>query len=787
MIVGLQQAGGSRGIITSRIVGAKPILPCLLSAGITVCTLLDFDDQRVRQFMVRWHEKAFPGTPEAATSRRQRLERALVESHPLRELCKNPLLLTLIVLLNRGDELPRRRHLLYRRAVELMAVQWEANKRLPPSELPFELLDKLEFLRELGWWMQFEVEGGRRNLVGEDELLGFTRRFLQDRYGKPPEQARRYAHELIHHLRERNYILARVGENLFGFVHKTFLEYLAADAVRSRFAGRLLELDWIEGLFRQYWMESDWHEVLMLICGMLEEDQPVNVLRVLQALLSSLDVFPADAVQFGAFAVRCLAEVRQLDQDSLRTFMRSLCGLLQHELIEESLVAWRGLLSAFRLLGPRWPDYDLWRQWAQQGEHSHVDVRKTAKLLAIEATPTEERLPLVISLIKDEHEPSIITEVLQHAKLREEQFRYLLSGPPAIGEQTQCTIAGFICGRPHPRRYQPELISESHTLLEEFLKQTQNPRLRLMAAAGILAMDKTSSIARKALLDCIQDASSPVEDVLLSIRGLGVYNGDMIYTELWELWQHNTETEVRLAIMDALHDSEGCTQLLAAALDWLTQSPGQDIERRVEVELRLWANTSSTVMSFLETESATGSTEARRRVATRICDQVLQLNKIYQMSLGEFLEFAETAGEPAFGEYTYRLLKEPIPKALTGRVRKLLLDTLASGTTPLIRLAAGMLAKRLPIFSVDEWRGALRELASSSPDEDVRLGAARVLGEEGRPTIEQLAASATDETVRAQAAKALRSLELRAALQSVGRSTVAAPAAPGPGTATAGG
>ena len=40
---------------------------------------------------------------------------------------------------------------------------------------------------------------------------------------------------MINQFRERNFILSRYGPHLYGFVHRTFLEFFCADAVLAKF------------------------------------------------------------------------------------------------------------------------------------------------------------------------------------------------------------------------------------------------------------------------------------------------------------------------------------------------------------------------------------------------------------------------------------------------------------------------------------------------------------------------------------------------------------------------
>jgi 3',5'-cyclic AMP phosphodiesterase CpdA len=782
MIVGLRRAGPSRGIITSRIVGAQPILPCIQTAKIPVYTLLDFDEERIQEFIVRWHEKAFPGAPEARQLRQERLERLIEESAAVRDLCRNPLLLTLVALLNRSGELPRRRHLLYRRAVELMAAQWEANKQLPPAEVAFEFEDKLRYLRELARWMQFELEGGRGNLVGHEELLNFTSRFFQEHQGKSADQARRYANLLLSHLRERNYILARIGENRFGFVHKTFLEYLVAESIRSQFAGREIELDEIEKLFRSNWRNADWHEVLTLICGMLEEDRPANVLKVLQALLTELVVFDDEELSFGAFAVRCLAEVRQLDQEPIRAFMLRLADFIQYD-ISHLPDADYVLPYTMELIGPRWPERERWQQWALQEGHS-FHGSALAGVCAISITPDEQQLQLFINLLNTRDEPLLWTQTLILSSIEEADLYSLLAGKHGGGERLRCAVAIAIIEQPKWVDEAPlpkALVQEAFHTLREIFQSSSNRSIQIRCAIH-LAENEFDPLIKKMLSECLNDSSQPVylaKKILAQLLRRAIQTGEL-KSRLKELWNQSLSTDSLTAAVKILLDAEHFEEAFELIHEWLSRNPSEKVEEILSEEL-LRQKPNPKLDSVLELWQREDRSETIRSIIARLTileskqqHSVPQPNYI-SMSLKELLDLFKTGSVAIRQGVISALSRHYCPESLRPDARKMLREKASPEADFVSRLDAAKAMRILSIVPEEEWRQVFRELAGSCSDELVRVAAAQMLGVEGAPIIQWLAAHALDEKVRTQSAHALRSLELRAALQAVGRTSLTAP------------
>ncbi len=203
--------------MTGRPVGAAPALPALARAGLPIFTLDEFGDAEIDAFIERWHDHAFPDAPDVATKRKQRIRVALRENEPLRELAKTPLLLTLIALLNRGGELPRRRHSIYGEVLELLAERWEANKHERNGVSPLDGLQKKRLLRQVAWRMMNDLPDGAGNLVRETDLLVTVKDFCERDLGEAPERAEATAREIVNELRERNGILVSLGGRLFGF------------------------------------------------------------------------------------------------------------------------------------------------------------------------------------------------------------------------------------------------------------------------------------------------------------------------------------------------------------------------------------------------------------------------------------------------------------------------------------------------------------------------------------------------------------------------------------------
>jgi hypothetical protein len=265
----------ARFLVTSRKIGYDP--QRLTAAGFLHATIEDFDQTQMLAFLSLWHPLAEPLEAERALQQ-ARMERAIAESQPIRELAGNPLLLTMMAILNRTQELPRNRVALYREASRVLLDDWDARKTISVSE--FDRQDKESLLRELAGDMQQGEGGLAGNLIGRARLLKRFESFLDNL--RTPD-FRRKARELVRQLSERNFILAYAGAERFCFVHRTFLEYFCAAWFVERLqVKRELSFDQLrDEVFAVHWRDEKWHEVLRLIAGMISPEDAGRLIEFL--------------------------------------------------------------------------------------------------------------------------------------------------------------------------------------------------------------------------------------------------------------------------------------------------------------------------------------------------------------------------------------------------------------------------------------------------------------------------------------------------------------------------
>ncbi len=254
-------------IAASRIVGYRR--RNLTNAGFSHYTLQDFQKPQRDAFIDKWYNIALINNPDEAHARKERIDRAIEESASIRQLAGNPLLLTIMAIINKHQELPRERWRLYEHASSVLISHWDWSKTKIKD---VSRDDKEELLRRIAYEMQSAPKGLAGNYIHADTLQAEFEKYFIERYQRNPSDGKLAAQALIEQLRERNFVLCRYGANLYGFIHRTFLEYFCAWSIVWKFnVKRELDIENLKIIFNEHWDDESWHEVLRLTCGMIDE------------------------------------------------------------------------------------------------------------------------------------------------------------------------------------------------------------------------------------------------------------------------------------------------------------------------------------------------------------------------------------------------------------------------------------------------------------------------------------------------------------------------------------
>ncbi|HYC88997.1 MAG TPA: DUF4062 domain-containing protein [Thermoanaerobaculia bacterium] len=344
----------TRIIVTSRIIGYRRTL--LTNAGFRHFTLQDLNERQVTAFVRQWYTLTLGERAGETEARIARLRQSFAASPSIRQLAGNPMLLTIMVIIGKHQELPRERWRLYNRAASVLVQHWDVRKHLAEKQLGNDLMDeedKKELLRRLAYAMQAGDGGLTGNYIHAEELQAMFEGYLRERYSFDPARAKITAREIITQFRTRNFILSSYGANLYGFVHRAFLEFFCADSIRMRFEKtKELPLDALRTIFDTCWKKEEWHEVLRLVCGMIGEEFAGEMIDHLRSLGRKENI---------QLAVECLQEVRRPER--LQAIGRDLLVALLDGVWEGAWwVMWSALDTAAQI-GVRWPGREVLVEW----------------------------------------------------------------------------------------------------------------------------------------------------------------------------------------------------------------------------------------------------------------------------------------------------------------------------------------------------------------------------------------------------------------------------------------
>jgi hypothetical protein len=402
-----RQYAGAGIVVSSRIAGYHP--ERLQLGGFHHYTLLDFGLTEIREFIPRWYRYyTWQGDERDAAGLLQRI----AESPRLLDLAGNPLLLTMMAVIYKHQDLPEKRWQLYERCTQVLLEDWDVKRKnierdeLLPLDFHIVGEQKAEILANVSMHMLLQRrEGGELNAIGRGPLLAILAEYLEQTYNKAPGEARAIATDILNHLRERTYILAEIGESVFGFVHRTFMEYFAATQARAKFNRRRADYQWLtQEIFGAHWQRDEWREVLLLLVAMIK-DQGSPIEEVVDYMLQLKVGQPPWNLEFAA---RCLGEAGATDGAWSR-------GILDR--LVESIVHWAGepsregalrfadqALKAFSMLVSAVPPSEDLRALIARSNALSRRHRMVAWQMELALRSRDERLAFATEALRDPEE-----------------------------------------------------------------------------------------------------------------------------------------------------------------------------------------------------------------------------------------------------------------------------------------------------------------------------------------------------------------------------------------------
>ncbi|MFI9810831.1 NACHT domain-containing protein [Saccharothrix variisporea] len=374
---------GTRVVVTSRTAAADA--KWLAGEGFRTVTLEPMSPVNILDFVERWHRAAeLTGAEVTAAERRLR---AQLERPHLRQLAASPLLCAMLCALNLShrSELPRNRMELYAKALAMLLHLRDAERGI---ETLLTDTGKRVLLRDLAWRLTL----GNKVELSTEEALGHLSRKLP---AMPDVEVEPEA--IFTHLLERSGVLRQPVPGRVDFVHRTFLEYLAAEEA--------VQQHHIDTLIAHAHLDT-WWETVVMACGHATAKQAEQLLT---GVLDEADRKPKRARRLRLIAAASLETVRDVDpavRDRIDAVVRD--RLIPPRKSSEA----RSLAS----IGPRLLRYLP----ADLGQFPEMAAAATVEAAVLAGAA--EAMPLLASYVKDERSEVRRAVILQWKFFDPEQY-----------------------------------------------------------------------------------------------------------------------------------------------------------------------------------------------------------------------------------------------------------------------------------------------------------------------------------------------------------------------------
>jgi hypothetical protein len=248
-------------VITSREVGFRYIANSIS----TICTPYRVSDMSINNISLlvhRW-QRHIGGSSREAELEAEKLARAITQIDRVRRLAVNPMLLTTLLLVRRWvGQLPRKRTILYQKAIEVLLMTWNVEG--------YEPIELDEALPQLGYAAYQMMKTGKSSISA-----GELTKYFQDARENLPEllaYSKLSASSFLGRVEERSSLLVLSGHALvngeivpvYEFKHLTFQEYLAAVALVNRWLSRQDQDRPLYEILSPFLEKDDWTEVVTM-------------------------------------------------------------------------------------------------------------------------------------------------------------------------------------------------------------------------------------------------------------------------------------------------------------------------------------------------------------------------------------------------------------------------------------------------------------------------------------------------------------------------------------------
>jgi energy-coupling factor transporter ATP-binding protein EcfA2 len=219
-------------------------------------------EEKAKKFIKKWYEIQFYMNKPLQSELIRSLQYAIEKNPGIKELARNPLLLTMMTLLHQFEgRLPDDRAVLYEKCIELLLKTWQEQKyhslgiKNPLEARKLRYDDQLKILAAVAFYIK------EKNHDIENEKLEnvlFNSRYDKSRMSR--EKAQKDSRLLLDYLYDRAglFVKSSKGENISSFIYLQFLDYLCAYQIAKNLSKSQAEIinDLLKFIKNPSWQES---------------------------------------------------------------------------------------------------------------------------------------------------------------------------------------------------------------------------------------------------------------------------------------------------------------------------------------------------------------------------------------------------------------------------------------------------------------------------------------------------------------------------------------------------
>jgi hypothetical protein len=238
----------------------------------------DWNDEQIAQFVRQWFQ---------ASQEKDVVENFMAElkqSSVAVDVSRNPLMLTLLCqLYDDGYKFPRDQTELMEDSVDFYMRKWDSARRIQRDE-ELEKSFSRQQRRFLFAEVAYEGMTGAKTFWERWELEEKIEQFVMNISGTKASDLQNDTGEILRTLESEHGLITRVAKDTYGFSHRSFLEFFAAQELLTRF--QQTEISFSE-VVRKYALDRRWRTVLIMLVSRQKNAEPFlrQILKIMNELV----------------------------------------------------------------------------------------------------------------------------------------------------------------------------------------------------------------------------------------------------------------------------------------------------------------------------------------------------------------------------------------------------------------------------------------------------------------------------------------------------------------------